>query len=332
MKKTLQIASLLLAFLACAAFAFGQTTTTSTTLSSAITSTYGKTIVVASATGFTTGASTPSVVFIDSELMDVQAVNSTTITVVRGYGGTRASTHASGALVWVGPPNYFQAYSITGSCTATNLVNLPWIDTNAGRIYTCDASGRWAVSRAVFVPAAACGASTTGTAGTGNNTVVLDGSVSALKVASTNAGTSHNIFTCNVNVDSRLATIGRGARLTDITFVYSQQGTATGLTMIAPVLASFTAPAAGTSETASSATLVTAGGTLTVTPVIASANLTAISAGQYYTSKIALASPIDMATDLKSYVLAVEFDQANSTATLITTPGFWLHYSEYPVN
>lgn len=71
-----------------------------TTLSGALTST-AKTVRVASATGISAGR----VMKVDSEDMLVQAVNpdvSTEFTVMRGYGGTTAVAHNTGAPVTCG--------------------------------------------------------------------------------------------------------------------------------------------------------------------------------------------------------------------------------------
>jgi hypothetical protein len=312
-----------------ASMAFAQGSYTTTTLGAAITSGSATTITVASTSGMSGSLGGNGWgIYVDREFMRIAVVvNSTTLQVIRGMAGTRGANHINGAVVWAGPLNYFTAAIPTGACTVANLTVNPIINTSNGQVYDCDSSTtEWAVQQGVFIPADYCSASTTGTAGTGNNTTILDGSVSALKVASTNAAGSHNIFTCTVNVPSRVDAI-RGAKLTDLVFVYSQQGTATGLSLITPTLKSFTGPTPGTSETASSATLSTAGGTLTMTPAVASANLTAISAGQYYTEKIALGTPINLSTDLKTLVLSFEIDQSGSTATLITTPGLWVHYN-----
>ena len=118
-----------------------QATTTQTALSAAITSANASTFIVNSTTGFTAN-STNAV--IDAEQMAVIAVNTTTntITVVRGISGTRATTHASGAIVYVGPPNYFTSYPRTGSCTAANELNIPIINASMREYYTC-VSGDW---------------------------------------------------------------------------------------------------------------------------------------------------------------------------------------------
>lgn len=134
MKKNITIVSLVLVL---ASFAFGQTATTSTTLSAAVTDTSGRVITVASATNInapsSTDATKSTVLLVDGELMQVNAVNGTSITVMRGYAGSRASTHASGATVYVGVgggANIFTLYTKRGSCTASNESYLPQINTN----------------------------------------------------------------------------------------------------------------------------------------------------------------------------------------------------------
>lgn len=134
--------------------AFGQATIlTPTTLSAAITKVKQKTIVVASATGIT-APSTPGVVatdlYIDKELMTVEAVSGTTITVSRGMGSTTSTEHASGALVWFATPSNFFVGSANnagvgggypvqagGSCTRANLLVTPSINVETGVISDC---------------------------------------------------------------------------------------------------------------------------------------------------------------------------------------------------
>lgn len=112
-----------------------QITMTSTTLSTAVTSTSGTTVVVASATGISAGR----FLFIDREFMKVVSVSGTTISVVRGVSGI-VSTHASGATVYLGPGSYFINYDHAGSCTATNELVLPQINVRSGNIWQCTSS------------------------------------------------------------------------------------------------------------------------------------------------------------------------------------------------
>lgn len=76
-----------------------------TTLSAAIGS--GDTsMTVASATGFTAKT---TVAVIGNEMVEINAVNSTTMGVMRGSAGTQAVAHPIGAVVMVGAPGDFQA-------------------------------------------------------------------------------------------------------------------------------------------------------------------------------------------------------------------------------
>ncbi len=118
---------------------YAQTTTPSTTLSAAVSDTSGRTISVTSATGFT--ANTTGLI-VDSEFMTVRSVSGTTITVVRGQGGTRSTTHASSATVYVGPLGNgpFISYDQAGSCTSGNETYLPQINIANGQVWNCTSS------------------------------------------------------------------------------------------------------------------------------------------------------------------------------------------------
>lgn len=150
--KSLRNALVAVGLLLCGSVAFGQSTTTQTTLATAITTTYGRAIVVTSATGILapslSSASQPSTqIFIDGEMLDVTAVNGTTVSVRRGANGTRAVTHASGAIVYAGPAggtgsSPFYDLAKLGSCTAANEPFLPAIDYYDNIIFDCS-GGLW---------------------------------------------------------------------------------------------------------------------------------------------------------------------------------------------
>ncbi len=120
--------------------AFGQTTLGSTTLSAAVTAN-AQQITVASATGITasSGGIGLTYLFVDGELMIVDAVNSTTITVQRGQMGTQATSHVTSSVVWRGPPNFFslQAPVEGAQCVRTNLRVVPIIVVPSGQSYDC---------------------------------------------------------------------------------------------------------------------------------------------------------------------------------------------------
>jgi len=166
MKNILRSLTLLLAISAINAVMYGQTAMTQTTLSAGISANTSKGfVVVASATGITApgvaisqgglggAASTApnyTLLYVDRELMRVNGVNSTTITVERGYSGTIATAHISGAVVWVGPPGYFHNFDPSGGCggaTGTSTVTpsvAPWIVYTTGNMWGCNANNQWA--------------------------------------------------------------------------------------------------------------------------------------------------------------------------------------------
>ena len=142
-----------------ASLASGQTILTNTTLAAAVTSAggpAGRTILVTSATGInaplTSNFQKSTFLYVDREAMDVEAVNGTTITVVRGAEGTQATTHVSGAVVFVIPA--YLATNIgggatangpavpSGSCTRTSELVLPRIQFASGTISDC-LNGQW---------------------------------------------------------------------------------------------------------------------------------------------------------------------------------------------
>lgn len=124
-----------------------QTVIPTTTFSAAVTTTSTTTVVVSSATGIVANT---TLLYADSELMAVNAVSGTTLSVTRGYEGTRAETHSTTAQVWVGPAMAFQFASPigypAGSCTRSNLLYVPWIDVNNNIFSDCD-GGQWVSSR-----------------------------------------------------------------------------------------------------------------------------------------------------------------------------------------
>lgn len=143
--------------------AFGQTAMTKTTTSAAIGAT-DNSILVSSATGIVTYSPVTGqrgMLFIDREAMIVTGISGTRISVTRGARGTRGtSTHASGAVVYVGLDT--QAYfwgaagsspsqDLSGSCTSTQQAILPIINVRTGDEMTCPASGPysglWTVTR-----------------------------------------------------------------------------------------------------------------------------------------------------------------------------------------
>ncbi len=128
-------------------------TLSQTTLSAAI-SDGQTTFAVASLTGITVQTNTNATdIYIDRELMQVTAVNSTTdtVTVIRGVSGTQAAAHASGDMVLAGPPAAFINYDPEGACSGTAPTTptmavpaAPTINTRTGAQWLCSTvSGKW---------------------------------------------------------------------------------------------------------------------------------------------------------------------------------------------
>ena len=95
-------------------------TTVFTTLSAAIDNTQTS-FAVASATGITAkanGAAT-TYLYVDFELMAVESISGTSVTVKRGISPTQATAHLISSKVWVGPPSLFLNGDPAGAVSAT---------------------------------------------------------------------------------------------------------------------------------------------------------------------------------------------------------------------
>lgn len=183
-----------------------------------------------------------------------------------------------------------------------------------------------------WVSESACSGATTGTTGSGNATDILAGSggLRVYRLSATAASSSANTFTCQFSPPSRLTT-GKGITINDIVFLVSTQ-TTQPTTITLPTLKSFVAPVAVDPETANSATFVTAGGTVTQTPTSTQfAAYTAVAAGQFFTVKASLGTPIAANTDLQVFQFVIVFNQSASAISIQETPGFFVHYTNIPL-
>jgi hypothetical protein len=161
MNTKTKIFALLLVLVAVAAPVFGQTATVQTTLSSAITSTQQTAVVVASATGIVASTNTaPTFIYVAGanggagELMRVDAVSSTTLTVRRAQGGV-PSLFPSSARVYYGPSGG-RYDPVSGNALGSGLMTngpirgrtcasggnqfLPVVETGTGRVSDCISS------------------------------------------------------------------------------------------------------------------------------------------------------------------------------------------------
>jgi hypothetical protein len=95
------------------------TNITATTLTALVASPTQNTIALTSVTGMaapTAGGGFQTVLLIDTELMTVESVNTTalTVSVQRGQFGTKAANHGNGANVYFGAPQYFPQFAPPG--------------------------------------------------------------------------------------------------------------------------------------------------------------------------------------------------------------------------
>ena len=149
MKNTINTLLFAVLFGALGLTGFAQTATTQTTLNGAISTSAVKVFTVLSATGIT--ASTASVqrfLYVDSELMQIQAISGSVVTVIRGAERTSATAHATGAPVWFGTiggidssGNSFGVFldkdPVPAVCIQANQAFSPIIAYKSGTIWTC---------------------------------------------------------------------------------------------------------------------------------------------------------------------------------------------------
>ncbi len=136
-----------------------------TTLSAAVpaptTTTVGQTAIVqiASATGIVGIQLNPTttinqqnqwMLYIDREAMPVVSINGTAATVIRGYHGTTATSHASGSMVLYGKVAWFYSVDpgtvlsqggagVSGgtACTVAGQFAFPWLNLRNGAMWAC---------------------------------------------------------------------------------------------------------------------------------------------------------------------------------------------------
>lgn len=333
---------------------FAQIAPTQTTLSSAITTTTAQSMIVASATGFNT-TDTPigeKVAMIDRELIRVRSVSSTTIQISRGWAGSSAATHASGATVTVSNPAAFrntdtssEGLPTAGSCTAGNELYLPVYNYLASRRWNC-VNSTWMVDNGyAFLGPSACQSSVSGNS-SGTNGLTVIGTAPSYPViqASTSAtGTNTHYYVCNLNQigAGTSSANGRQTALIDVVAFYGVQTTGLG-TQVATlasgtmnsqtVFTSILHATPGASETAQGITQVARAdsGSLTITPAVASFNVATTTAGQFYSARFTPASAIAMATDLKQYFFTFSLLNTATSATVTNLLGVIVHYAYIP--
>lgn len=194
--------------------AAAQTILTTTTLSAAVADSSAQRITLTSATGVTAPSAVDNTkatfVYVDRELMDVEAVSGTTVTVIRGAESTAGRTHASGALVFI-IPAYLVQFSGTpygappavpaGSCTRSTEMYLPRIQFVSGMVSDC-LGGQWVTGDAL---------TTQRQTNSGFRSPDPGGTaLTALETAGTAAGASTEIYCSEVNIPYSMLLTGLG--------------------------------------------------------------------------------------------------------------------------
>ena len=138
MKKLFTVILMALAF---PHVATAQAVLAHTTLSAAMTD--SRTLQLSVAAAGTIAAD--MIMIIDHEAAVVDSISGTVVTLEnRGYSGTTASSHASGAVVMYGVASRFYSNVPSGSCTAANEIVLPRVSIDRGahevRIFNCNNS------------------------------------------------------------------------------------------------------------------------------------------------------------------------------------------------
>jgi len=352
-------ARVLIAFFVCLASVFAQGSITTTTLSAALAGGRNapNVMYVASATSFFApgvaesqgGVGSPlnppvlTLALIDRELVRVNRINSTTISIERGWGGTSAAGHASGATVYVGPASYFPQADPVGTCTAGTLAVLPYLSYRSGTIWTCPASGPnasvWTKSGTadtftftdgeVFISPAACAITPTTTAfATGSPAMIVAAAGNPVLRATSDTTAGTFAVVCPIAIPTRL-TATKGVTLTSVSLLYGVQTTNLA-SVAAATINSVVYPASTAAGAAATGTVVTtAGGTLTATPT--TLQLTITTSGTCFNERITLGTPLSLSTDNKLITVAQTFTLAGTAATTLQICGVIARYTTIPL-
>lgn len=203
---------------------------------------------------------------------------------------------------------YAQGYSL-----GTNQVKIPMSECTATSASNTVAQSNYGVSGATGLGSIASGAS----------------NIPAYQLATTITGTNTHIYTCRVN------SVGRLPALVSVEWDY---GTLATLGTQVAVLASgtmngqllfstITLPAVGAAETPSTVTPVRWDtGTVVINPVVASFNVTALTAGAFYTATVTPATTLTMATPLTDYFVSLALLNTATTATATYVTGVKLNF------
>lgn len=189
-----------------------------------------------------------------------------------------------------------------------------------------DVAGNQALNDGYFiVPPGSCAVKASASAGATNSTLVAVGANFTPAIEGNTTAAATQTVSCLGSVPTRL-TSGKGITIQNVVLQYGVVTTAFTSTT-APVVGTITFPAPGVGETPSVIAPVAAGGSLTVLPVIGSANLTAQTAGAFFSEKVTFGTPIVVNTDLVSLFFQQGFVQGGAATSLLDVTGLIVHYT-----
>jgi hypothetical protein len=315
-----------------------------TTLSAAQTQTQTY-LVVASATGFTTG----DALYIDGEVEIIGLrlpyppyatyAGGTTVPVFRtgSNGGAQVGAHVSGAIVVRGLPRYFNAFNPTGACptpvtnggpTPAQVPTSPWVNTKTGDIFRCYGTpAQWGKTGVFFVPAIQCNWIPTTLTQTTTFPVVGLGATLFMPVSNsvTSAAAGTDTLSCWFVAPADVASL-RTNLLTDITVSLGSQvvaPTSIGTATLTSIL--FPTPIA-TTQTATTQTVTAAAGGAVTQIGPTTTVLTITTAGDFLTFNYQFAAPVDLTPDLRMLNFTLPILQSAASAMTLNTAGLWVHY------
>jgi hypothetical protein len=177
-----------------------------------------------------------------------------------------------------------------------------------------------------------------GSTGTNGLTTVGASNTPVVQAQTDNAGVVHtHTYICNIAPPYWVVTTGTGLQIVDAVFLYGIQTTnlgvqaavlASGTFNAGQVFSSITYPTPGNSETPSTVLPARAdSGTLVITPIAASFNVTTTTAGSFVAAKFAPATgTLVWKTDLQQLLLTVILTNITTSATITNSPGVLVHF------
>lgn len=180
-----------------------------------------------------------------------------------------------------------------------------------------------------IVPPGACAWNQSGGTLVTNGLANVGASFLAVNQISTTTTTLTTVLSCQIAVPTKL-NAGKGITINDVVLLYGPS-TGTLQSCAAPAINQITVPTPGAAETPSTVTPVVIPGSLTVTPVVGSCNVTALTPGALYSEKVALGTPFNWVTDLTTLQFSQSFVGANAASEILYTAGLIVHYTYIPL-